>query len=117
MQCPQCRHANDGHYMFCLGCGFRLHVEPVPAGEPGGGAPQGNAPQMPRTPSGPRCGQCGNSRMVQGALGPAMGVRVFTPGRHDDVPLASAWVCVDCGHVAMFLPEDARRYLAGLVGR
>ena len=45
-----------------------------------------------------------------------MGVRVFTPGRHDDVPMAQASVCVDCGHVAMFVAEDARRYLLGTVG-
>jgi hypothetical protein len=41
-------------------------------------------------------------------------VRVFTTGRHDDVPLAQASVCVDCGHVSLFVPDDARRYLAGL---
>lgn len=52
-----------------------------------------------------------------GAIGPQLGVRVYTSGRYDDVPLAQAAVCVDCGHVAMSLPDDARRYLAGLVGR
>jgi hypothetical protein len=65
----------------------------------------------------PRCGHCGGGRTVQGAVGPQLGVRVFTAGRHDDVPLAPALVCVDCGHVSLFLPDDARRYLAGLVGR
>jgi hypothetical protein len=43
-------------------------------------------------------------------------VRVFTQGRHDDLPVARASVCVDCGHVALFVPDDARRYLAGLAG-
>jgi hypothetical protein len=43
-------------------------------------------------------------------------VRVFTQGRHDDLPVAQASVCVDCGHVALFVPDDARRYLAGLAG-
>jgi len=47
-----------------------------------------------------------------------MGVRVFTAaGRYEDLPLSTAWICIDCGCVAMALPEDARRYLAGAVAR
>jgi hypothetical protein len=65
----------------------------------------------------PRCGQCGGGRLLQGAVGPQLGVRVFTAGRHDDIPLSPARVCADCGHVALFVPEDARAYLAGIAGR
>lgn len=107
MLCPQCRAENDNRHMFCLGCGGRLPA--APPGEPGGAvqvAPQG--------PSGSRCAHCGGVRALKGAIGPALGVRVFSAGRYDDVPLAQASVCVDCGHVSMFVPDDARRYLAGL---
>jgi hypothetical protein len=113
MHCPKCGAANSDAYMFCLGCGHRL--DKAPAGEPG--APVAAWPGQQPQPPGRRCAQCGTGRTVQGALGPQLGVRVFTPGRQDDVPLAQAVVCVDCGHVALQLPEDARRYLAGLVGR
>jgi hypothetical protein len=61
-----------------------------------------------------RCGQCGGGRLLQGAVGPQLGVRVFTAGRHDDIPLGPARVCVDCGHVALSVPDDARAYLARL---
>jgi hypothetical protein len=107
MQCPKCGAANNAGYTFCLGCGGLLPS--APAGEPGGSPPQ-------QRPSGPRCAQCGGGRTLKGALGPGLGVRVFSPGRHDDVPLAQASVCVDCGHVALSVPDDARRYLAGLAG-
>jgi|ERR1039458_7770997 hypothetical protein len=114
MHCPKCGHSNPASNMFCLGCGARMAKEHAPAGEPGG-QPVGMAPQGPQ---GPRCGQCGGGRTVQGAVGPQMGVRVLTAaGRYEDLPLSTAWICVDCGCVAMSLPEDARRYLAGAVGR
>jgi hypothetical protein len=54
---------------------------------------------------------------LQGAVGPQIGVRVFTPGRHDDIPLGPARVCADCGHVALFVADDARAYLAGIAER
>jgi hypothetical protein len=50
---------------------------------------------------------------MPGVVGPAMGVRVMAAGRPVDLPIASAKVCVDCGHVALALADDARRYLAG----
>jgi hypothetical protein len=106
MQCPKCGAANNDSHMFCLGCGGSLRA--APHGEPDGPRPQ--------AASGSRCAQCGGGRTLQGALGPALGVRVFTQGRHDDLPVAQASVCVDCGHVALFVPDDARRYLAGLAG-
>jgi hypothetical protein len=102
----------DGN-TFCRGCGGRLHASP--SGEPGGARPQA-AHVAPQAPSGTRCAQCGGGRTLQGAVGPALGVRVFTPGRQDDLPLGQASVCVDCGHVSLFVPEDARRFLAGLAG-
>jgi len=116
MRCPKCGHENQAHYAFCLSCGGALSHPP--AGEPGGQpvAWPGQAQQPPQAQS-QQCRQCGGGRIVQGAVGPQLGVRVFTPGRHDDVPLAPALVCVDCGHVSLFLPDDARRYLAGLFGR
>jgi hypothetical protein len=113
MQCPQCGKGNEGHYMFCLGCGAKLPG--APAGEPGGGGGWPGA--APQASSGPRCASCGGSRTLPGAVGPQLGVRVFTAGRYDDIPLSQARVCVDCGHVALTLPEDARAYLAGLPGR
>jgi hypothetical protein len=106
MQCPKCGAANASGHMFCLGCGGILSAH---RGEPGGQRP-------PQEPSGTRCAHCGGGRALQGAVGPGLGVRVFSPGRHDDVPLAQASVCVDCGHVSLFVPDDARRYLAGLAG-
>lgn len=108
MQCPKCGSVNDDRHMFCLGCGGVL-----PKGEPGGHRPQA-AHVAPQAPPGTRCAQCGGGRTLQGAVGPGLGVRVFTAGRQDDVPLAQAAVCVDCGHVSLFVPDDARRYLAGL---
>jgi hypothetical protein len=46
-----------------------------------------------------------------------MGVRVqLASGRVQDLPVAPARVCIDCGHVAFFLPEDARQYLASNSG-
>ncbi len=111
MICPQCGKSNEGHYMFCLECGHALQ-KGAPPGEPG--APVAAWPgQQQQQPSAGRCAQCGSGRTVQGAVGPQLGVRVFTAGRYDDVPLTQAWVCLDCGHVAVFLPDDARRYLAG----
>ncbi len=116
MLCPQCGKNNEPHYAFCLGCGAR--VPQAPPGEPGGPAiaAQWPVPQAP-VASSPRCGHCGGGRLLQGAVGPQLGVRVFTAGRHDDIPLGPARVCADCGHVAMFVPEDARTYLAGVAGR
>jgi hypothetical protein len=55
---------------------------------------------------------------VQGGVGPQLGVRVATAhGLYQDVPIASAWVCLDCGGIALQLPEDARQYLAVVTGR
>jgi hypothetical protein len=113
MQCPQCGAANSDGHMFCLGCGGRLDRAPV--GEAAGHWPK-PAHGAPQGASGPRCAQCGGGRTVQGAVGPALGVRVFTQGRQDDLPLAQARVCADCGHVSLFVPDDTRRFLAGLVG-
>jgi hypothetical protein len=45
-----------------------------------------------------------------------MGVRVVAGGRQADLPLAGAMVCADCGHVALALADDARRFLAGMLG-
>jgi hypothetical protein len=53
---------------------------------------------------------------LPGAVGPALGVRVFAAGSYHDMPIAQASVCVDCGQVSMSVPDDARRYLAGLAG-
>jgi hypothetical protein len=107
MRCSQCGKDNEAHYAFCLGCGGRMPA--AHAGEPGGAWPAtANAPRAPR------CGQCGGSRLLQGAVGPQLGVRVFTAGRHDDIPLGPARVCVDCGHVHLLVPDDARAYLARL---
>ena len=111
MQCPKCGAANDDRHMFCLGCGGLLRAA---HGEPGGAQPQAQVP--PQGPPATRCAQCGRGRTLQAAVGPSLGVRVFTQGRHDDLPLAQASVCVDCGHVSLFVPDDARRYLAGLAG-
>jgi hypothetical protein len=56
--------------------------------------------------------------MLQATVGPQMGVRVqLAGGRFQDLPVAPARVCIDCGHVALFLPEDARQYLASNSGR
>jgi len=117
MKCPQCGKGDQPNNMFCLGCGARLPQ--APAGEPGGApAPVQAWPgAQPQAASSPRCGQCGGGRLLQGAVGPALGVRVFTAGRHDDIPLGPARVCADCGHVALFVPGDARAYLAGIAGR
>ncbi|MGD0529265.1 MAG: zinc-ribbon domain-containing protein [Polyangiaceae bacterium] len=109
MQCTKCGTMNPDGNVFCRSCGARG----APRGEPGA-APATNV--APPDPSAKRCPQCGGSRTLPGAVGPALGVRVFTSGRHDDLPLAEASVCVDCGHVSMSVPDDARRYLAGLVG-
>ncbi|HEY3820246.1 MAG TPA: hypothetical protein VGL81_23940 [Polyangiaceae bacterium] len=95
--------------MFCLGCGGLLPS--APAGEPGGGWPGAKPSQ------GPRCGRCGSGRSIPGAVGPSMGVRVQTAaGGHADLPISTASVCIDCGSVTLALPEDARRYLAGVAG-
>ena len=108
MQCSQCGKANDGHYVFCLGCGARLPQQPV---EPGAGA-------AAMGPQGQPCGRCRGSRTVQGGVGPQLGVRVAkVAGGYQDLPIASAWVCIDCGHVSLQLPEDARQYLALIAGR
>jgi zinc-ribbon domain len=109
MLCAQCGTENPPSNTFCRKCGGRA----APSGEPGGAQPQA-AQVAPQGPSGSRCSQCGGGRTLQGAVGPGLGVRVFTTGRHDDVPLAQASICVDCGHVSLFVPDDARRYLAGL---
>jgi ribosomal protein L32 len=110
MQCTKCGEMNPEGNTFCRGCGARF----APPGEPGGPPPAAHV--APQAPPAKRCPQCGGSRTLPGAVGPALGVRVFTSGRHDDLPLAQASVCVDCGHVSMSVPEDARRYLAGLLG-
>ncbi len=108
MQCSQCGKANEGHYAFCLGCGARL---PQQAAEPGAGA-------AAMGPQGQPCGRCRSTRTVQGGVGPQLGVRVATAhGLYQDVPIASAWVCLDCGGIALQLPEDARQYLAVVTGR
>jgi hypothetical protein len=74
---------------------------------------QGAAPPA----QGPRCGQCGGGRTLQATVGSQMGVRVqLAGGRFQDLPVAPARVCIDCGHVALFLPEDARQYLASSSG-
>jgi DNA-directed RNA polymerase subunit RPC12/RpoP len=110
MQCLKCGKANAEHYAFCLSCGARMPHQA--AGEPGGGGAQATGSQ------GPRCAQCGSTRAIQGAIGPQMGVRVLTAaGRQEDLPIAMAWVCIDCGHVATYLPENARQYLASVAGR
>jgi hypothetical protein len=99
MICSQCSKENADHIMFCMGCGGRLaRVAPEP----------GNPAR--------RCAGCGGVRTLQGAVGPAMGVRVYAGGRPVDLPLAWAVVCADCGHVALAIADDARRYLAGTVG-
>jgi len=109
MKCPSCGHLNDGAYKFCLGCGGLLSRQPAP--EPGGSG--GGS-----TGQGARCGHCGGGRTIQGGVGPQMGVRVATSaGRYEDVPISTGWVCLDCGHVGMFLPENARQYLASVTGR
>jgi hypothetical protein len=101
--------------MFCLSCGAQLPHEP---GEPAGAAAQGFAGAAQAQGSGPRCTQCGGGRTLQAAIGPQMGVRVQLPGgRFQDLPVAPARVCIDCGHVALFLLEDARQYLASNAGR
>ncbi len=122
MICPSCRHENANHLMFCMRCGGRLPQ--APAGEPGG-APMGAGGGWPRDPyapanaspaAGARCASCGSGRTVQGAIGPTMGARVFPAGRQLDLPIAAVRVCADCGHVALALADDARRYLAGMLG-
>ena len=85
MRCTKCGEPNDGAFKFCKSCGAELPMQCAPAGEPGGASPA-MTPQM--MPQGPRCGQCGGNRTVQGAVGPQMGVRVFTgTGRYDDLPV------------------------------
>jgi hypothetical protein len=111
MICPSCRNENADHLMFCMGCGGRLRK--VPAAEPGAAA---MGPIGPTPTAGTRCAACGGGRTVQGGVGPALGVRVYAVGRQVDLPIAAATVCVDCGHVGFALADDARRYLAGMLG-
>jgi hypothetical protein len=126
MICPGCRKENPDHMMFCMGCGQRL--QRAPAGEPGAAPPAGNpwaaaaaaagaaaAPGVAPGP-GPRCAACGSERTVQGAVGPQMGARVFPRGQQVDVPIAGVKICADCGHVALAIADDVRRYLVGMLG-
>ncbi len=116
MICPSCRKENPDHFMFCLGCGYRLQREPV--GEPGvptaGSALAAAVAALP--PPAARCAACGGGRTVQGAIGPQMGARVYPAGRQVDVPIAGVKICADCGHVALAIADDVRRYLAGMLG-
>jgi hypothetical protein len=116
MQCSQCGAANNDQHMFCLGCGALLSKGHESSGEPGASR-WAQAVKATQAAASTRCSQCGNGRTVTGAVGPALGVRVVTANRQDDLPLSTARVCVDCGRVALFIPEDARLYLASLVGR
>jgi hypothetical protein len=110
MICPKCGNENASHIMFCMGCGAR--VERPPAGEPG----DARSPANVAAGGTRRCVACGGGRVVPGAVGPAMGVRVYAEGQQADLPLAGAMACADCGHVALALADDARRYLAGMLG-
>jgi hypothetical protein len=112
MICPSCSKENANHFMFCLGCGAMLQRPPV--GEPMAASPP-PAPGNPYAAS-VRCSACGGGRTLQGVVGPAMGARVMAAGRPVDVPVASASVCIDCGHLALAIADDARRYLVGLFG-
>jgi hypothetical protein len=106
MNCAKCGEPNDDHLAFCRKCGHRLSL--AASGEPNRG---------PHAAPARRCAQCGGTHLLQGAVGPSLGVRVFSPGRQDDVPLGPAMVCVDCGGVSLSIAEDARAFLASNVRR
>jgi hypothetical protein len=130
MNCPRCGESNDENNMFCRKCAGRLPLMMHESEGGGGGpahAPHPQAPQPaqphpvpgnsanPYAPAqatpGRRCAQCGGTHSLQAAIGPSLGVRVFSAGRQDDVPLGPAWVCIDCGAVALTIPDDARAFL------